>query len=187
MTHFPQCIPPTLVTQSCERLHAFLQEYEDIVCKPLNGKGGESIFRLNRHEINVNSIFTLMTQSETSYIMAQRFLPEIASGDKRILMFDGEPVPHVFVRIPQGNDWRGNLGRGAKSESCHLTERDRYIAAEVGPELRKRGIYFAGLDVIGDYLTEINITSPACIRPLDDLLGTRISDQLIDLIEKSIV
>lgn len=185
-TMFPQCSPPTLVTQSKEKLHAFWQEHRDIVCKPLNSMGGSSVFRLQEGEVNANAIFEALTIGETFYIMAQQFIPEIKSGDKRILMVDGEPVSHALARIPQGNDWRGNLAVGAKGFVQPLSERDRWISAQVGSSLRVRGLYFAGLDIIGDYLTEINVTSPTCIREIDVGTGLNISALLMDVIENHI-
>jgi len=153
-THFPQCCPATLVTQSVAALRAFWQEHHDIVCKPLNGMGGASVFRLQKHDVNANVVFDTLTRSETVYVMAQQFIPDIKQGDKRILLIDGEPIPYALARVPQGDDWRGNLAVGAKGTAQPLTERDHWICSQVGPELRKRGLYFVGIDVIGDYLTE---------------------------------
>lgn len=182
-TYFPQCIPKTLVTQSLTKLHEFLHEHHDIVVKPLNGMGGASVFRLRENDLHASTIFGNLTYNESVYIMAQKFIPEITSGDKRILMINGEPLNHALARIPQGDDWRGNLAMGAKGVTQPLSDRDRWIAAQVGPMLRERGLYFVGLDVIGDYLTEINVTSPTCIRELDESLGTNIAAQLLDVIE----
>lgn len=183
-TLFPECMPPTLVTQSIEKFHAFKDKYGDIVCKPLNSMGGAMVFRIRKDEPNANAIFDVLTRGGHLYAMAQQFIPDITSGDKRILMVNGEPVSHVLARVPQGNDWRGNLAVGAKGVARPLTERDRFICKQVGPVLRERGLYFVGLDVIGDYLTEINVTSPTCIRELDTETGSNISAQLLDLIEK---
>lgn len=179
---FPQCMVATLVTQSIEKLHAFWQEHGDIVCKPLNGMGGVSIYRLQPGDENANVIFAELTRQETVYMMAQKFIPEIVQGDKRILLINGEPFPHALVRIPQGADWRGNLAVGAKGVVQPLTERDQWIAAQLGPTLRNMGLYFVGLDVIGDYLTEVNVTSPTCIRELDHRLGSNIAKQLFDVV-----
>jgi glutathione synthase len=181
-TCFPQCTPPTLVTQSKSALHAFWKEHEDIVCKPLNTMGGTMVFRLQKHDVNANTIFDVLTKNGTDFTMAQRFIPEIRHGDKRILMIDGEPVPHVLARMPQGNDWRGNLAVGAKGVVQPLSARDRWICNEVGPELRKRGLYFVGLDVIGDYLTEINVTSPTGIREIDAGANINVSGMFLDCI-----
>jgi glutathione synthase len=185
-TYFPQCCPPTLVTQSIAKLQYFWQEHQDIVCKPLNSMGGASIFRLQKNDVNANAIFAALTRNNTLYIMAQKFIPDIKAGDKRILMINGEPLSHALARVPQANDWRGNLALGAKGIVQALTERDKWICAEVGPVLRKRGLYFVGIDVIGDYLTEINVTSPTCIRELDQALRSNISGQLLDAIENHI-
>lgn len=181
-TQFPQCTPPTLVAQTKNDLHAFWQEYKDIVCKPLNVMGGTSVFRLKEGDVNANVVFEVLTDNASRYIMAQQFIPEIKQGDKRILMINGEPVSHALARMPHGNDWRGNLAVGAKGIAQPLTERDRWISAQVGPILRDRGLYFVGLDVIGDYLTEINVTSPTCIREIDAGAGTNISKILLDFV-----
>lgn len=183
-TYFPQCMPPTLVTQSIEQLDAFKIEFQDIVCKPLNSMGGASVFRVKNNDVNANVIFDTLTRGGKLYVMAQQFIPEIEAGDKRILMVNGEPVPYALARIPQVGEWRGNLALGAKGVAQPLTERDRYICAQVGPVLRERGLFFVGLDVIGDFLTEINVTSPTCIRELDEQTGLKISAMLMDVIEK---
>lgn len=176
--YFPQCTPPTLVTQSYDLLYAFWQEHRDIVCKPLNSMGGASVFRLQEGDINANVIFETLTHRQTRYIMAQQFIPEIAEGDKRILMINGEPVPYVLARVPAVGDWRGNLVAGATGVVKPLSDRDRWIAEQVGPVLRERGLYFVGLDVIGDYLTEINVTSPTCIREIEEETKINISAML---------
>lgn len=185
-TLFPKCLPETLVSQSIEQLYAFWQEQQDIVCKPLNSMGGASIFRLQKNDTNSQVIFETLTMNEKLYVMAQQFIPEIKQGDKRIILIDGKPIPHVLARIPQGHDWRGNLSVGAKGVVQELTERDRFICNEIGPTLKKRGLYFVGIDIIGDYLTEINVTSPTGIRQLDDDLGINISATLFDVIEQNI-
>lgn len=185
-TYFPQCCTATLVTRSMEALRSFLKTHRDIVCKPLDSMGGTSVFRVQEHDTNATVIFETLTHGQSCYIMAQQFIPEIKNGDKRILMINGEPVPHALARIPQGADWRGNLAVGARGEVQLLTDRDRFICAQVGPMLRERGLYFVGLDVIGDYLTEINITSPTGIRELDDALHSNISAEFLDVLEKSV-
>lgn len=182
-THFPQCAPPTLVAQTKEQLMAFWREHNDIVCKPLSGMGGAQVFRLREGDANATAIFDLLTQNEQVYVMAQTFIPDIAKGDKRILLINGEPVPYALARVPQGKDWRGNLALGAKGVVQPLSERDRYICAQVGPDCVKRGLYFVGLDVIGDYLTEINVTSPTGIRQIDAGAKINISAMLMDFIE----
>jgi len=179
-THFPACCPPTLVTQSRDQLYAFWQTHHDIVCKPLNSMGGISVFRLRERDVNANVVFETLTHHQTGYMMAQKFIPEIKNGDKRILMIDGEAVPHALLRIPQGNDWRGNLAMGAKGVVQALSERDRFICEQVGPHLRAKGLYFVGIDVIGDYLTEINVTSPTCIREIDAGANVNVSAMLMD-------
>jgi len=183
---FPQCCPPTLVSREGARLKAFLKEQEDIVIKPLDGMGGASIFRLGVDEPNINVIFETLTRNGTRFAMAQRFIPEISKGDKRILLIDGEPVPHALARVPAEGDLRGNLAAGAKGVGTELSPRDRWICHQVGAELKRRGLLFVGLDVIGDYLTEINVTSPTCIRELDALFGLDIAGTLMDLIERKV-
>ncbi|MBI5613012.1 MAG: glutathione synthase [Gammaproteobacteria bacterium] len=179
---FPQCAPPTLVARRAARLRAFLDEQRDIILKPLDAMGGASVFRLRPDDPNINVTIETLTRGETRQIMAQRYLPEIAQGDKRILLIDGAPVPYALARIAAPGETRANLAAGGRGEGRALSERDRWICAEVGPVLRERGILFAGLDVIGDYLTEINITSPTCIRELDKLYGLNISAQLLDVL-----
>lgn len=183
-TYFPHCSPSTLVTQSISELQAFWITQGDIVCKPLNTMGGESIFRLRKDDVNANVIFETLTQNGKVYVMAQQFIPEIIAGDKRILLVNGNPIPHALARIPQGNDWRGNLAVGAKGRIQPLSDRDRFICAELGEALRQRGLYFVGIDIIGNFLTEINVTSPTGIRELDDALHINISAILFDCIEK---
>jgi glutathione synthase len=184
---FPQCCPPTLVSRSAAALRAFVAEQGEAVLKPLDGMGGHSIFRASDGDPNLNVI--LETLIDASYgrpgqlVMAQRYLPEIRAGDKRILLIDGEPAPYCLARIPQGNEFRGNLAAGGRGEGRPLTERDRWIAAQVGPELKRRGMLLVGLDVIGDWLTEVNVTSPTCIRELDAQFGLNIAGQLFDAIE----
>jgi len=179
---FPQCAPPTLVTRSKARLRAFLEEHRDIILKPLDAMGGASVFRLRQDDPNINVVIETLTARETRQTMAQRYIPEIAQGDKRILLIDGTPVAHALARLPAPGETRANLAAGGHGEGRALTERDRWICAEVGPALCARGILFAGLDVIGDYLTEVNITSPTCIRELDALYGLNIGGQLLDAI-----
>lgn len=181
-TWFPQCCPPTLVTRSRERLRAFLNEQRDIVVKPLDGMGGASIFRVTMDDSNTNVIFETLSREQTRFVMAQRFIPEISRGDKRILLIDGEPVEYALARIPAEGDLRGNLAAGARGVGADLSQRDRWICAEVGPALRDRGLMFVGLDVIGEYLTEINVTSPTCIRELDAIYGLDIAGRLMDRI-----
>ncbi len=180
---FPQCCPETLVSRDNTELKAFVQAHREAVLKPLDGMGGRSIFRATSHDPNLNVILETLTDGGHSLTMAQRYIPEITEGDKRILMIEGEPVPYCLARIPQGNEFRGNLAAGGRGEGRPLSDRDRWIAAQVGPELKKRGMIFVGLDVIGDYLTEVNVTSPTCIRELDKQFGLNIAGQLFDAIE----
>jgi len=180
---FPQCIPPTVVSRDAATLKAFIAEHGQAVLKPLDGMGGRSIFRANAGDANVNVILETLTDGGRHLAMAQRYLPEIVHGDKRILLIDGVPVDYCLARIPQGDEFRGNLAAGGRGEGRRLSERDRWIASEVGPELVRRGMRFVGLDVIGDYLTEVNVTSPTCIRELDAQFGLNIAGMLFDAIE----
>jgi glutathione synthase len=180
---FPQCCPPTLVTREMSRLYEFLSVEKTIIVKPLDGMGGASIFRATEGDANTNVIFETMTRHEQRFIMAQRFLPEIRDGDKRVLLINGEPVPYALARVPAEGDARGNLAAGAKGVGVELSERERWIASQVGPVVRDKGLLFVGLDVIGDHLTEVNVTSPTCIRELDAIYGLDIGGQLMDAIE----
>ncbi len=179
---FAQCTPPTLVTRNFDQLRAFVQEQQDVILKPLEGMGGASIFRVSSSDPNLNVVMETLTNHQSRYIMAQRYLPQITDGDKRILMIDGEPVPYALARVPMAGETRGNLAAGGKGVGRELSERDRWICSQVGPQLRQKGILFAGLDVIGDYLTEINVTSPTCIRELDTIYDLNIGAQVIDAI-----
>lgn len=185
-TKFSQCCVPTLIAQTIDELKRFLEEQKDIVCKPLNSMGGDSIFRISTGDINANVIFDLLTHHEQVSIVAQTFIPEVVDGDKRILLIDGKVIPHVLARIPQKGDWRGNLAVGARGIVQPLTKRDQWIADQVGTELVQRGLMFVGIDVIGDYLTEINVTSPTCIREIDAATGINIAGELFNAIEKKI-
>jgi len=179
---FPQCIVPTLVSRSRKQFLEFLVQQKDIILKPLDGMGGVSIFRVELGDVNTNVIIETLTQQQTRFAMAQRFIPEIVDGDKRILLINGEPVPYALARVPAKGESRGNLAAGGKGVGVPLTQRDRWICDEVGPTLVEKGLLFVGLDVIGDYLTEINVTSPTCIRELDKLYGLDIAGQLMDAI-----
>jgi glutathione synthase len=180
---FPQCCPPTRVSRDAAELKAFVAEHGDAVLKPLDGMGGRSIFRVRAGDPNLNVILETLTEGGRHLALAQRYLPEITDGDKRILLIDGEPVPYCLARIPQGDEFRGNLAAGGRGEGRPLSDRDRWIAAQVGPELKRRGMLFVGLDVIGDWLTEVNVTSPTCVRELDAQFGLNIAGQLFDAIE----
>jgi glutathione synthase len=179
-----ECCPPTLITRSHREMTAFAAEHETVVVKPLDGMGGRSIFVIRDGDPNANVIIETLTDYGTRYAMAQRYIPEIVDGgDKRILVIDGEPFGYALARIPAAGDNRGNLAAGARAEGRPLTERDRWIAERAGPLLREQGVLFAGLDVIGDYLTEVNVTSPTCIRELDREYGANIAGLLFDAIE----
>jgi len=179
---FPQCCPDTLITRSMSQMRSFLKDHGEMVVKPLDGMGGRSIFVVRRGDNNANVIFETLTQDGQAFAIAQRYIPEITDGDKRILLVDGEPAGVCLARIPPPDDNRGNLVMGAQPQVRPLTDRDRSICAEVGPILRERGVIFAGLDVIGDYLTEINVTSPTGIREIarlgDEDLAARLMDAL---------
>ena len=181
---FPQCCPPTQVSRRMTDFHTFLAEYEDIIVKPLDGMGGASIFRVTHGNPNTNVIFETLTAHGHRYAMAQRYVPEITEGDKRILLVDGEPLDYVLARVPHENDARGNLAAGATGVGRELSDRDRWIAEQVGPAVRERGLLFVGLDVIGDYLTEINVTSPTCIKELNEFYDLDIGGRLMDAIER---
>lgn len=186
-TWFPHCCPPTLVTRQAQQLRNFLHEQERIVIKPLDSMGGQGVFYVAVGDVNASVIIETLTNYQQRFVMAQRFIPEINQGDKRILLVNGEPVPYALARIPAAGELRGNLAAGGQGQGLNLTERDRWICAQVGPWLRDKGLIFVGLDVIGDYLTEINVTSPTCIRELDALYGLDIAGQLLDVIEQKMV
>jgi glutathione synthase len=185
---FPQCCAPTLITRDMRDMHAFLQEHQRIVCKPLYGMGGRSIFAIERGDKNTNVIFETMTQYGTNFAIVQKYLPEIVTtGDSRVLVIDGEPAPYALARIPSETDNRGNLAAGAKGVGRELTDRDRWLVSQIGPTLRDRGMLFVGLDVIGGFVTEINVTSPTGVRELDKQFGTEIADLLMGAIQKRLV
>ncbi len=180
---FPQCCPPTLVSQNHAEILAFVARFEDIIVKPLGAMGGTSVFRLRQGDPNTNVILETMTDHGRRYTMAQRFIPEISAGDKRILLIEGKPVRYALARIPPAGETRGNLAVGGLGKGVSLNDRDLWICEQVGTILRDKGLIFVGLDVIGDYLTEINVTSPTCIRELDDIYGLDIASELLDAIE----
>ncbi len=183
ITCFPQCCSPILVSGDSTRIRRFVDQQQDVVLKPLDSMGGHSIFRVQPDNQNLSVILELMTDGGNTTIMAQKYIPEIKQGDKRILLIDGEPVPYALARIPAEGETRGNLVAGASGVGVPLSDRDRWICQQVSPVLKEMGILFAGLDVIGDYLTEINITSPTCIRELDQQFDLDIAGQLMDCIE----
>ncbi|MGE0115942.1 MAG: glutathione synthase [Steroidobacteraceae bacterium] len=182
---FPQCCAPTLITRDMGDMHAFLHEHHHIVCKPLYGMGGRSIFVIQEGDKNANVVFETMTDYGNHFAIVQKYLPDIVdSGDSRILIIDGEPAPYALARIPSPTDNRGNLAAGAQGKGRELNERDRWLVSQIGPVLRERGMLFVGIDVIGGYVTEINVTSPTGIRELDKQFKCDIASLLINAIEK---
>ncbi len=181
---FPSCCPPSLVTRDQADIRAFLEREGDLILKPLGAMGGQGIFRVGPGDPNLGVILETLTAEGSRYCLAQRYIPQILEGDKRILMVAGVPVPYALARIPKPGETRGNLAAWCRGEGRPLSDRDRWVAAEVGPELLRRGILFAGLDVIGDWLTEINVTSPTCIRELDAQFGLDIAGTLLDRLEE---
>lgn len=185
-TQFPQCCPPVLVSRDKTILREFHGEHGDVVFKPLDGMGGSRIFRCRADDPNVSVILETLTNMGGEFIMAQRFIPEISQGDKRILVVDGEAVPYCLARIPATGETRGNLAAGGRGQPQPLSERDRWIVSQVAPTLKEKGLMFVGLDVIGDYLTEINVTSPTCAREIDKAFDTRIGERLIKAMENKL-
>jgi glutathione synthase len=183
ITLFPQCCVPMMITRSSAEIRAFVAEHGLSVVKPLDSMGGESIFQVRPDDPNLNVILETITKYDHVLTMVQRYIPEISEGDKRILLVNGDPVPYALARIPGEGDFRGNLAKGGTGKGVALTDRDYWLCGEVAPELKKRGILFAGIDVIGDWLTEINVTSPTCIRELDAEYGLNIAGQLFDALE----
>lgn len=183
-TQFPQCCPPVLVSSQSARLRAFHREHRDVIFKPLEGMGGSSIFRLKEDDANVSVIIETLTNHGRELIMAQRFIPEISKGDKRILLIDGDPVPYALARVPAAGETRGNLAAGGSGVAQPLTERDRWICAQVRQTVRDKGLLFVGLDVIGDYLTEINVTSPTCVREINAAYDLDIAGDLMNCIDR---
>jgi glutathione synthase len=182
---FPECCAPTLITRDMHDMADFLREHGRAVCKPLHGMGGRSIFVLEEGDKNRNVIFETLTEYGSRYAIVQRYLPEIlTAGDCRVILVNGEAVPFVLKRVPDSSDHRGNLAAGARAESRPLNERDRWLCARIGPKLRAAGMVFVGLDVIGDYVTEINVTSPTGIRELNKKNAVDIGGLLMDAIMK---
>jgi glutathione synthase len=186
VARFPECAPPTLVTRDAGRLRAFLAEHGRMVLKPLDGMGGTSIFVVGEDDPNLSVVIEVLTDHGERFAIAQRYLPEISQGDKRILLVAGEPVPHALARVPAPGESRGNLAAGGHGVVVPLSDRDRWICEQVAAPLLERGLLFVGLDVIGDYLTEINVTSPTCIREIDAATGSDIAAQLMDAVEARI-
>ncbi len=182
---FPECCAPTLITRDMGDMHAFLREHGKIVCKPLYGMGGRSIFVIDRGDKNAGVVFETLTDYGSRYAIVQRYLPEIVTtGDSRVIRIDGEPVPYALARIPTAADNRGNLAAGARGVGRPLNDRDRWLAGQIGPVLRERGMLFVGLDVIGGFVTEINVTSPTGVRELDRQFGLDIAGSLMDAIAR---
>jgi len=186
ITEFAQFTTPTLVTRSIERLKTFHVEYGDVIVKPLDGMGGTGIFRLQAQEPNRNAILETLTDNGQRTIMAQRYIPEISQGDKRILLIGGEPVPYALARVPLAGETRGNLAAGGRGIAQALSARDREIAEAIAPVLAARGLLLVGLDVIGDYLTEINVTSPTCFVEIAEQTGFDVADMFADAVERAV-
>jgi glutathione synthase len=186
ITRFPQFIVATLVTREEALIRDFLAEHGDIVVKPLDGMGGTSVFRLHRQDYNIGVVIETVTHFGRRTVMAQKFIPEIAKGDKRVLIIDGEPVPYSLARIPKQGETRGNLAAGGTGVAQALSVRDLEIARALGPVLKAAGLLLVGLDVIGDYLTEVNVTSPTCMREIADQTGFNVAAMMIDALEKAV-
>jgi glutathione synthase len=189
ITQFPQCCTPFLVSRNMSRLREFVQQrykvaQQDVILKPLDGMGGKSIYRVNPQDPNLSVILETVSENESRTVMAQQFIPEIIHGDKRVLLIDGQAVPYALARIPASGETRGNLAAGGTGVGVKLTERDNWICQQVAPVLKQQGILFAGIDIIGNYLTEINITSPTCIRELDQIYSLDIAGDLMRCIER---
>jgi glutathione synthase len=185
-TQFPQCCPPLLVASDMARLKAFHDQHQDVIYKPLDGMGGASIFRVKPDDPNLSVIIETLTAGGVNQIMAQQFIPDIVNGDKRILVIDGKPVKYGLARIPAAGETRGNLAAGGSGVAQELTERDYWICEQVAPSLRQKGLLFVGLDVIGDYLTEINVTSPTCVREIDRAFDLDIASDLMECIDSKL-
>ncbi len=179
-TEFAELMAPTLVSAKAAQLKAFYKDYKDIIFKPLDGMGGASIFRCKPDDANLNVIIETLTEQGQKHIMAQQFLPAISQGDKRILLINGEPIPYCLARIPAQGETRGNLAAGGRGETQPLTDSNRALAAKIAPSLKQRGLYFVGLDVIGEKVTEINVTSPTCVREISRDSGLDVAGMLID-------
>ena len=186
INYFPQCCVPMLISSSAAQIREFVLENGHCVVKPLDGMGGESVFQVRDSDLNMNVILETITLHESRPVMAQKYIDEISDGDKRILIVNGEPVPYALARYPGEGDFRGNLAKGGSSKGVPLSDRDRWICSQVAPRLKEMGILFAGLDVIGDWLSEVNVTSPTCIRELDEEFGLNIAAQLFDAAEELI-
>ncbi|QIL71347.1 glutathione synthase [Diaphorobacter sp. HDW4B] len=183
---FPQFIGPTLVTRDAAQIRRFHEEHKDIILKPLDGMGGMGIFRVKADGLNLGSIIETLNKDGAQSVMVQKFLPEIAEGDKRVLIIGGKPVPYCLARIPQGNEVRGNLAAGGKGVARALSEKDKHIAEALGPILHSRGLLLVGVDVIGECVTEINVTSPTCFQEIHDQTGFDVPAMFIDALEAAV-
>jgi glutathione synthase len=186
IAEFPQFVAPTLVTRDIALIKQFHREHADIVVKPLDGMGGAGVFRLAANDLNLNSILETVTAQGTRTVMAQRYIPEIVDGDKRVLLIAGEPVPHCLARIPAPGESRGNLAAGGTGRAQPLTDHDRRIAAALGPTLAARGLLLVGLDVIGNHLTEVNVTSPTCFVEITEQSGFDVASMFVDALEQEV-
>ena len=184
ITYFPNCIPPTRVSKDTEILLDFVKKQNSTIIKPLDSMGGNGIHHITELNEKTKTILQSATKNNSEYVMAQKFLPEISDGDKRILLIGGKPVPYALSRIPKNSDSKGNLAQGATGKGVELNARDKWICEQVGSKLNDMGLIFVGLDIIGDYLTEINVTSPTCIRELENIFEIDIAKQLINFLEK---
>ena len=185
-TQFPQCCPPLIVACSAERLKAFHDEHQDVIYKPLDGMGGASIFRVSAIDPNLSVIIETLTEGGRKQIMAQKFIPDIVNGDKRILLIDGKPIDYALARVPAIGETRGNLAAGGSGVAQELTDRDRWICGQVATTVKEKGLLFVGLDIIGDYLTEINVTSPTCMREIERAFDLNIASDLMDCIQEKL-
>ena len=185
-TQFPDCCPPLMVSSSAAKLKGFYNIHQDVIYKPLDGMGGASIFRIKPNDPNISVVIETLTDNGRRQIMAQKFVPEISNGDKRILVINGVPIDYALARVPAIGETRGNLAAGGAGVAQPLSDRDRWIVAQVGPTLVEKGLLFVGLDVIGDYLTEINVTSPTCVREIDKAYGLDIAGELMACIAKQL-
>jgi glutathione synthase len=185
IAEFPQFVVPTLVSRDTARIHAFVDEHQDVVVKRLDVMGGENVFRVRADDANRNVIVEVMSQGGARSVMAQRYIPEITEGDRRVILINGELVPHVLARIPRPGEFRGNLAAGARGVAKPVTAREREIAEAIGPQLAARGLVLVGLDVIGDWITEINVTSPTCFREIQDQTGFDVADMFVRAVESA--
>lgn len=184
---FPECTAENIISRNIDILKSYISEMDEVIVKPMDGMGGNSIFKTSAKDKNLSVILETVTQNGTKTTMVQKYIPDITQGDKRILLINGKPVPYALARIPSASDFRGNLAKGGTGQGIKLSKNDWRIAEMVGPKLKQMGIVFAGIDVIGDYLTEVNVTSPTCIRELDDIYGLDIAGDLFDCIEQDIL